>query len=155
MAPSATALLLCAPLATRYSCAHDNNATTHMRLLLYATVGGAIGTAARHLVNIGFGRWLGLGFPWATLFVNVAGSLLMGALLEALVVKLNGSVELRTFLATGILGGFTTFSSFSMDFVYLLQRQEMVAAAVYLLGSVILSILALCAGLWLTRLALT
>lgn len=126
-----------------------------MRLLLYATVGGAIGTAARHLVNLGFGRWLGVGFPWSTLCVNVAGSLLMGALIEALVVRLNESAELRTFLATGILGGFTTFSTFSMDFVYLLQRQELASAAVYLLGSVILSILALCAGLWLARLALT
>ena len=101
-----------------------------MKLLLYATAGGAIGTAARHLVNVGFGRWMiGAGFPWSTFFVNVVGSFLMGALIEALALKFRGSLELRTFLATGFLGGFTTFSAFSMDFAHLVQRHETVAAA--------------------------
>lgn len=126
-----------------------------MRLLLYAAAGGAIGTAARHLVNVGFGRWLGPGFPWATLFVNVVGGFLMGALIEALALRFDGSVELRTFLATGILGGFTTFSAFSMDAVLLMQRGETAMAALYIGASVALSILALLAGLWLMRLALT
>lgn len=126
-----------------------------MRLLLLATLGGAIGTAARHLVNVGFGRWLGSGFPWSTLFVNVAGGFLMGALIEALALRYNGSLELRTLLATGVLGGFTTFSAFSLDFVVLLQRQELFLVALYVAGSVVLSILALYAGLLLVRLALT
>lgn len=126
-----------------------------MRLLLYATAGGAIGTAARHLVNVGFGRWLGAGFPWSTLFVNVVGGFLMGALIEALALRFDGSIELRTFLATGILGGFTTFSAFSMDAVLLMQRGETATAALYIGASVLLSILALLAGLWLMRLALT
>ena len=126
-----------------------------MRLLLYATAGGAIGTAARHLVNVGFGRWLGPGFPWSTLFVNVVGGFLMGALIEALALRFDGSIELRTFLATGILGGFTTFSAFSMDAVLLMQRGETATAALYIGASVVLSILALLAGLWLMRLALT
>ena len=126
-----------------------------MRLLLYAAAGGAIGTAARHLVNVGFGRWLGPGFPWATLFVNVVGGFLMGALIEALALRFDASVELRTFLATGILGGFTTFSAFSMDAVLLMQRGETAMAALYIGASVALSILALLAGLWLMRLALT
>ena len=126
-----------------------------MRLLLYATAGGAIGTAARHLVNEGFGRWLGAGFPWSTLFVNVVGGLLMGALIEALALRFDGSIELRTFLATGILGGFTTFSAFSMDAVLLMQRGETATAALYIGASVLLSILALLAGLWLTRIVLT
>jgi len=126
-----------------------------MRLLFLATLGGAIGTAARHLVNVGFGRWLGSGFPWSTLFVNVAGGFLMGALIEALALRYDGSLELRTLLATGVLGGFTTFSAFSLDFVVLLQRQELFLVALYVAGSVVLSILALYAGLLLVRLALT
>ena len=88
-----------------------------MRLVLYAAAGGAIGTVARHLANVGFGRWLGAGFPWSTLFVNVVGGFLMGVLIEALALRFQGSLELRTFIATGILGGFTTFSAFSMDAV--------------------------------------
>jgi fluoride exporter len=126
-----------------------------MRLVLYAAAGGAIGTVARHLANVGFGRWLGAGFPWSTLFVNVVGGFLMGAVIEALALRFDGSLELRTFIATGILGGFTTFSAFSMDAVLLMQRGETVAAAVYIGASVVLSIVALLAGLWLTRVVLT
>lgn len=122
-----------------------------MRLLMLATVGGAIGAGARHLVNVGFSRWLGPSFPWSTLFVNVAGSLIMGVLIEALALRFNGSIELRTFLATGILGGFTTFSAFSMDTVNLMQRGDMSSAALYIGGSVMFSILGLCAGLSLAR----
>jgi CrcB protein len=126
-----------------------------MRLVLYAAAGGAIGTVARHLANVGFGRWLGAGFPWSTLFVNVVGGFLMGALIEALALRFDGSLELRTFIATGILGGFTTFSAFSMDAVLMMQRGETAMAAIYVSASVVLSILALLAGLWLTRIVLT
>ena len=122
-----------------------------MRLLLLATVGGAIGAGARHLVNVGFARWLGPGFPWSTVFVNIFGSLIMGLLLEVLVLRFNGSVDLRTFLATGILGGFTTFSAFSMDAVTLIQRGDMASAALYIGGSVMFSIFGLYAGLSLAR----
>jgi CrcB protein len=125
-----------------------------MRLVIYAAAGGAIGTVARHLVNVGFGRWLGAGFPWSTLFVNVVGGFLMGAVIEALALRFDGSLELRTFIATGILGGFTTFSAFSMDAVLMMQRGETAMAAVYIGASVVLSIVALLAGLWLTRLVL-
>jgi len=125
-----------------------------MRLLLFAALGGAAGSAARHLVNVGFGRWLGAGFPWATLLVNVAGGLLMGVLIEALARRFSGSLELRTLLATGVLGGFTTFSAFSLDFVMLVERQELALAGAYVAASVVLSILALYAGLALTRLVL-
>lgn len=125
-----------------------------MRLVIYAAAGGAIGTVARHLANVGFGRWLGAGFPWSTLFVNVVGGFLMGALIEALALRFDGSLEMRTFFATGILGGFTTFSAFSMDAVLMMQRGETAMAAVYIGASVVLSILALLGGLWLTRLVL-
>ena len=98
-----------------------------MKLLLCGQAGGALGSGARHLVNVGFGRWLGAGFPWSTLFVNVVGCFLMGVLIEALALRFHGSLELRTFLATGVLGGFTTFSAFSLDFALLMQRHETIA----------------------------
>jgi CrcB protein len=126
-----------------------------MKLLALAMTGGALGAGARHLVNVGFGRWLGTGFPWWTFFVNVSGGLLMGVLIEALALRLHGSLEARTFLATGVLGGYTTFSAFSMDFVHMMQRHEHLAAGLYLLGSVALSILALYVGLWAARWLLT
>ena len=126
-----------------------------MRHLLYAMVGGALGSGARHLVNVGFGRWLGMGFPWWTLFVNVVGCCLMGVVIESLALKFQGSLDLRTFLATGVLGGFTTFSAFSLDFAVLVQRHEHVQAGLYLVGSVAISILAFYAGMSLTRWLLT
>lgn len=126
-----------------------------MKLLLWAMVGGALGSGTRHLVNVGFGRWLGASFPWWTFFVNVTGCLLMGVLIEALALRYHGSLEVRTFLATGILGGYTTFSAFSMDFAHLMQRHEYLPAALYLVGSVVVSIFAFYAGLWLMRWLLT
>lgn len=118
-----------------------------MRLLLLACAGGAIGAGLRHLVNTGAVRLLGIGLPWGTVVVNVVGSFLMGLLVEALALRFDGSPEIRIFLATGLLGGLTTFSAFSLDFVVLLQRGDHIAAALYLCGSVLLSILALFAGL--------
>ena len=118
-------------------------------------VGGALGSGARHLVNIGLGRWPGVGFPWWTLCVNVSGSFLMGVLIEAFALKFQGSHELRTFLATGVLGGYTTFSAFSMDVAHLMQRHDHLQAGLYLAGSVVVSIIALYLGLWLTRWVLT
>ena len=122
-----------------------------MRLLLLATMGGAIGAGARHLVNVGFGRLLGVHFPWSTLFVNIVGSFVMGILVEAIVLRFGGSVELRTFLATGILGGFTTFSAFSLDAYLLMTRGDTMQAALYVAASVAISILGLFLGLTLTR----
>lgn len=125
-----------------------------MKLLLWAMIGGALGSGARHAINVGFGRWLGGGFPWWTVFVNVVGCFLMGAAVEMLV-RLQGSGELRTFIATGVLGGFTTFSAYSLDFATLLGQHNVAAAGVYLIGSVLLSITAFYAGLWLARWLLT
>ena len=93
----------------------------------------------------------GPAFPWATLTVNVAGSLAMGLLAEVIGNRYGGSPELRTFLMTGILGGFTTFSAFSLDIATLIGRDALSLAAVYTLGSVILSVLALYAGLAIGR----
>jgi CrcB protein len=118
-----------------------------MRHLLLACAGGALGAGLRYLVNVGTLRLLGAGFPWGTVIVNVAGSFAMGLLIEALALRYNGSIEMRTLLATGLLGGFTTFSAYSLDFAVLLQRGEHLAAAIYLIGTVIVAVLALFAGL--------
>lgn len=125
-----------------------------MKLLIYAMTGGALGAGTRHLVNIGMGRWLGAGFPWWTFTINVSGCFLMGVLIEVLALRFNSSNDLRTFLATGILGGYTTFSAFSLDVVTLMGRGEQGAAAFYVIGSVALALVAVYAGLWLTRMLL-
>ena len=122
-----------------------------MRLLILATVGGAIGSGARLLVNVGFARTLGPHFPWATLTVNVVGSLLMGFLVDMILRQYGGSPELRTFLATGILGGFTTFSAFTLDIATLAGRGDGASAAGYVLASVVISLLALYAGIAMSK----
>lgn len=115
-----------------------------MNLILLAAAGGAIGAAARLLVNQTF---VGALYPWATITVNVVGSFLMGIVVILVAERFGGSPELRTFLATGILGGFTTFSAFSFDVVDLMTKQGSAVAALYAGGSVIGSVLALIAGL--------
>lgn len=122
-----------------------------MRLFLLAVAGGALGSGARYLVNIGAAKWLGVAFPWATLIVNIAGSFAMGLLVEYVVLRHGGSPELRTFLATGILGGFTTFSAFSLDVATLWNRGDLALAAVYILVSVAVSIAALYGGIAIAR----
>jgi CrcB protein len=114
-------------------------------------IGGGIGAALRHGVNRGAMTWLGTGFPYGTLIVNVVGGLLMGVLAELFVVKGGGSQEFRLFLTTGILGGFTTFSAFSLDAALMWQRSEWPALVAYVLGSVIFSIGALFAGMAAVR----
>lgn len=125
-----------------------------MMHLLYVALGGAIGASGRHLVNLVTLRLFGHGFPVGTFLVNIIGSLLMGILIAFLLRKgASAEPEWRLFLATGILGGFTTFSAFSLDAVLLWERGETTAAIFYVLGSVVLSILALMAGLMLVRAA--
>ena len=118
--------------------------------LLLVMLGGAIGAGARHLAGVAGLRWLGPGFPWATLFVNLLGSLLMGLLAGWLVQK-GGGEQTRLFLAVGILGVFTTFSAFSLETFLMLQRGETASAAAYVAASVIGGVFLLFAGLWLTR----
>lgn len=122
--------------------------------LFMAAAGGALGAASRYMIGIWAFRLLGPGFPWGTLIVNVLGALLMGLLIEAIALRFSISQDMRTFLATGILGGFTTFSTFALDFAVLWQRHAVFLAVSYLSASVILSILALFAGLSLARLIL-
>lgn len=93
------------------------------------------------------GRIAGPGFPWGTLFVNVAGGLVIGAVAGMMAEKATGSQELRLFLTTGLLGGFTTFSAFSLEVALMWQRGEYGAALAYSLASVIVSVAAVFAGL--------
>ena len=107
---------------------------------IQVALGGAIGASLRYGANLGIGRLLGAAFPWHTLAVNVIGSALMGGLMVILAHR--GQQQLAPFLMTGILGGFTTFSAFSMDTISLAQRGETALAAGYVLASVLFSLAA-------------
>lgn len=116
-------------------------------------LGAGIGGALRHGANALALRLFGYGFPYGTLLVNVLGSFLIGLLAGYFVHRTGIPQGMRLFLVTGILGGFTTFSTFSLDAMLLLHRQEYGAAALYVLGSVAICLFAAFAGLALFRLA--
>jgi CrcB protein len=118
---------------------------------LVVFIGGGIGAALRHGVNRAALAWLGPAFPWGTLIVNILGGLAMGLLAELFLVKGGGSQEWRLYLTTGILGGFTTFSAFSLDAALMWERGEHAVLAAYVAGSVVLSIAALFAGMAAVR----
>ena len=120
-------------------------------LYLIVFLGAGIGGALRHGVNVGAARLFGYGFPFGTLIVNVAGSFLMGLLAGYFAFKGDASQHWRLFLTTGILGGYTTFSTYSLDAALLYERGELGLAALYVAGSVALSIGGLFAGLALVR----
>lgn len=119
--------------------------------VLIVAAGGALGSGMRHLVNLAALRLFGAGFPWGTLIVNVVGCLAMGIFIEMLARRFGGSAELRLFIATGLLGGFTTFSAFSLDFTVLYERGALLQAGAYVGASVFVSIAAVFAGMWLAR----
>lgn len=118
---------------------------------LIVFVGGGAGAALRHAVNRLSLAWLGPAFPWGTLIVNVTGGLLMGILAELFLIKGGGSQEWRLFLTTGVLGGFTTFSAFSLDAALMWERGDYPALGSYVLTSVIVSIAALFFGMATVR----
>jgi CrcB protein len=122
-----------------------------MKMVMLAALGGALGSSARYLVNVGAGRVLGMGFPWGTMAVNIVGCFIMGLLVGYGALRGTLTAEARVFLATGILGGFTTFSAFSADFAALVERKSFGLSALYLTGSVVLSLAAVFAGLYLVR----
>ncbi len=120
-----------------------------MITLVQVALGGALGAMARYLTNAAVMRWIGPGFPYGTVLVNVLGSFLMGVLVVVLAHK--AGTKFAPFLMTGLLGGFTTFSAFSLDAFVLWERGQIAVAGAYVAGSVVLSIMALVGGVLTMR----
>jgi CrcB protein len=118
---------------------------------LLVFIGGGLGSTLRHTVNVVSARSLGTAFPWGTFIINITGSTVMGLIAGYLAFKGASSQPWRLFLMTGILGGYTTFSAFSLDAALLYERGELGLALLYVLGSVVLAIAGLFAGLALVR----
>lgn len=123
----------------------------NLQLILAVALGGAIGSVARYLGGIGVGKIFNLDFPWGTLIINIAGSFLIGVFVESFALRWNLPQAMRVFLTVGICGGFTTFSTFSLESYLLIDRGELGAAVAYIAASVVVSILALFGGLQLVR----
>lgn len=121
--------------------------------VLIVFLGGGIGAALRHLVNQALGRLVDLDFPVGIMAINISGSVIMGLAAGYFTFKAgeDWSQNARLFVTTGILGGYTTFSAFSLDAMLLYERGEVLTALYYVVGSVVLSILGLAAGLWVVR----
>jgi CrcB protein len=124
-----------------------------MQAYLLVFVGAGLGGSLRHFLNITLGRAFGADFPWSTSFINVSGSLVMGLLTGWLAFRAGGGLtqHARLFFATGVLGGYTTFSTFSLETILLFESGKTAAALAYVVGSVLLGALALWAGLALVR----
>lgn len=120
-------------------------------LYLIVFIGAGIGGALRHGVNVGAAKLFGFGFPYGTLIVNVVGSFAMGLLAGFFAYRAGIPQHVRLFLTTGILGGFTTFSSFSLDAALLVERHSFGLAAGYVVGSIAAGLSALFFGLALFR----
>jgi CrcB protein len=118
---------------------------------LLVGLGGALGAMLRHGVGLMAVRWGAVEFPWATVSINVFGSFCIGILCGGLAVMSQWSQEVRLFAVVGVLGGFTTFSAFSLDTILLLERGQIVQAALYVAGSVVASLVATFIGLVLIR----
>ena len=118
---------------------------------LLVFIGGGLGAALRHFVNGLSLRLVGTALPWGTFFINVTGSILMGVVVGVFASKLPLPPALRLFVATGILGGYTTFSTFSLETAMLMERGQAFMALGYVLGSVLLGVGGLFAGMALVR----
>jgi len=118
---------------------------------LLVFIGGGLGAALRHFVNGLSLRLVGTALPWGTFFINVTGSILMGVVVGVFASKLPLPPLLRLFVATGILGGYTTFSTFSLETAMLVERGQAVMALGYVAGSVLLGVGGLVAGMALVR----
>lgn len=122
-----------------------------MPMALAIALGGAVGALSRHYMAAAVSRAFGLGFPYGTLTVNVVGCFLMGLLVEAMALRFSITPEARGFLTVGLLGGFTTFSAFSLEVALLYERGQLLLAALYVVASVVLSVAALFGGLAVGR----
>ena len=122
-----------------------------MTMVLSIAAGGAIGSVLRHFAGMGALVLFGAAFPYGTLFVNVVGSFVMGVFVASFAHFGNPSQDMRAFLTVGLLGGFTTFSSFSLDVVTLYERGQAATAVLYIFVSVLISLAAIFAGMFLVR----
>lgn len=122
-----------------------------MNHIALVAIGGALGSTARYFTGLVTLRWFGPGFPWGTLAVNIVGSLAIGIFAELIARRFDSSPELRLFIVTGILGGFTTFSAFSLEVSAMLERSDYISAGGYILASLAISVAAVFAGLALVR----
>ena len=120
---------------------------------LIVFIGAGLGGMLRHATNIFVPKVMGSGFPWHTLLINVVGSLAIGLFAGFFAFKSDATAHWRLFLTTGICGGFTTFSAFSLDAVTLYERGEPGASAIYIVASVVAALIALVIGLWAMRTA--
>lgn len=123
----------------------------NLQFILAVAAGGACGAVGRYLAGIGAGKLFGSEFPWGTLVINVTGSFLIGLFAGLFATRWNLPQSARIFLTVGLCGGYTTFSTFSLDSFYLMERGELVAAGAYVAVSVILSIGALIGAMHLVR----
>ena len=126
-----------------------------VQMVLYVGFGGAIGAIARFLTMSAIGHYFHSTFPWGTFAVNIIGSFVLGALIETMALQWSPSPEIRALLVVGMLGAFTTFSTFSMDVYYLLDRGAVVQGAVYVTGSVLLCVAGFWAGMSVFRTVLS
>lgn len=122
-----------------------------MQSLLAVGAGGALGAVLRYLMASQVGRWAGSGFPWGTLAVNLLGALLIGLIVGLAARFIELGEGLRLFLVTGVLGGFTTFSAFSLEVGLMIERQQWMAALAYVAVSVIGCVALVLGAMWLLR----
>jgi CrcB protein len=125
--------------------------TLNSQLIIAVACGGALGSVTRYLVGIGSGKLFGIDFPWGTLIINITGSFLIGLFVGMFATRWDLPQAARVFLTVGICGGYTTFSTFSLDAYYLMERGQAVAAGAYMVGSVVLSVGALVGAMLLVR----
>jgi CrcB protein len=114
-------------------------------------IGGGLGSSLRHTINVVCAKCIGTAFPYGTFIINITGSTVMGLVAGYFAFRGDAPQSWRLFLMTGILGGYTTFSAYSLDAALLYERGEIGLAAFYVVGSVVFSILGLFAGLALMR----
>jgi len=120
-------------------------------MIFAVAAGGAIGATGRFLIGRMMLNLMGPGFPWGTFTVNILGSFFIGLLIQLLAIKFSASHSLQGFLVIGVLGGFTTFSAFSLEVGLMIEKGELSTAAFYVFGSVLLGVAALFSGLYIGR----
>ena len=122
-----------------------------MATIWWIGLGGFLGANARYWLGSLVNRWLGTGFPWATGLVNISGALLIGIVATMIVDRAVDNESLRVFLIAGLLGGYTTFSSYTWEAVTMMEQNRWLPAVGYLIGSNVLGILACVAGVLIAR----